>query len=100
MRLKHIITTALLTLTAAAVSAQSMQFTDYLGKIDVGGPVLPLAGDTDGNLLFGTFDGPNSTIYKIDSPQNQVGTTPTLETIFAFPQFVSGRGLQSLEAVG
>jgi hypothetical protein len=97
MKLRQICGVAILTLACAA-GAQDLQFTEYLGKISMNAPPLPLAADNDGRLYVGTFNGPASALYVIDDPLAEIGTSPAnLTLIQTFPSFVAQRGLQSIQ---
>lgn len=90
-----------LTAVAAVAGAQNVAFTEYLGKINVNGPILPLAADNAGTLYFGTFNGPASAVYAITEPETWIDapTTPGL-LLHTFPEFQAGRGLQSIQVIG
>lgn len=96
MQLKKLAVATMMAIATAA-AAQSIEFTNYLGKIYVGVPVLPLAGDSHGDLFYGSFDGPNSTLYKLESPETKLNTTATQPGLYTFSHFVAQRGLQSLQ---
>lgn len=90
-----------LTAVAAVAGAQNVAFTQYLGKININGPVLPLAADDVGTLYYGTFNGPASGLYAITEPESWIDQPTTAgQLLHTFPEFQAGRGLQSIQVVG
>lgn len=84
-------------LTAIA-SAQTMQYTNYLGAIKVPTGILPIAGDSNGNLFYGTFLASKTSLKVIKNPESYINSTEEAgTTISLFPSFLTGRGLQSLQ---
>lgn len=84
---------------AATASAQTMQYTNYLGAIKVPTGITPIIGDSAGRLFYGTFLGPKSELRVIENPESFINTPNEAgTTISVFTQFDSGRGLQSLQA--
>jgi len=76
-----------------------MQYTNYLGAIKVPQGILPLIGDNNGNLFYGTFAGPKTELRVIQNPESFINTPNEAgSTVTVLAEFANGRGLQSLQA--
>jgi hypothetical protein len=83
---------------AAAATASAANFDTYLGKIPTFPTPVPIAGDADGHLYYGTVTGPNSGLYVIEDPASAIGQAdPEGTTVSLLAEFGTGRGPQGIQ---